>query len=282
MLSTSYFKELFPPIALIKVPKKGTFRRMTDSNKAPNEYRLAITKLKYALKQKHLTYRDLADGIGLSESGVKKIFIAQDGSFQRLAQICRFVDISLSELIEDKRSVNVAFSEAQQKAFLSDESLFHFYWILVYERQTLSYAERELAFDKSQSFRALHKLDRLGLIKLMPGDRRIRLPSIKAVSWAGRGKFVQHLYQKWGKALFEKLAGSEKTKDDFFLLRYLQMTPKTYAEFLTAQQRLEEEFISRAIQEMRLRSSKLQHVRWLVAVDNLSFVNGKKLTPDEQ
>jgi transcriptional regulator with XRE-family HTH domain len=275
-----YYKGILYENVLTKVPYLGTLFFMAAKSKEPNEYRVAIENLKQALKQRALTYRELANGIGLSESGIKKIFAAKDGSFQRLAQICRFVGISLSELIEDTRTLNVDFTEQQQIAFLKEPKLFQYYWLLVYERRQQSDVQNELQLSKAESFRLARKLDVLGLIKLLPDDR-MRLPSIKAVRWTGHGEFIRKLYFSWSHALVDDLAKTEKKSGELFLLRYNPMTPKTFAEFTTALQTLEEEFIRRSIQEMRVQAPGLEHVRWLVAADNRSFVTGRRITDSE-
>jgi len=249
---------------------------MTGKTKEPNEYRAAIGNLKQALKQRELTYRELAKGIGLSESGVKKIFSARDGSFQRLAQICRYIGLSLNELIEDNRTLSVEFTAEQQKEFLKNPKLFQYYWLLVYERLSQSSLQTNLQLSKAEAFRLARKLDILGLIKLLSGDR-MRLPSIKAVRWIGEGEFLSNLYRNWSRALVDDVAKPEITNGEFFLLRYLQMTPKTFAEFIAAQRALEEEFVRRSIQEMRVQPTGLEHVRWLMAADNRSFVTGRRM-----
>lgn len=244
---------------------------MTGRPKDLTEYQVVTQNLKRAIKDRGLTYRDIAQGVGLSESGVKKIFLAKDGSFQRLAQICRFIGFSVSELVEDSRTLEVGFSESQQQEFMKETKLFHLYWLLVYERKSVVRSQEVLKLTRAESFRLLRKLDTLGLIKLLPRDH-IRLPSVKAVRWVGEGVFVRKLYQEWSRSLVDALAKPGPQKEYFFLLRYLQMTSETYAEFKTALASLEEEFVRRSIHEMRTQPSKVGHVRWLVAVDNRSFV----------
>jgi transcriptional regulator with XRE-family HTH domain len=246
---------------------------MGTGNKEPNEYRGAIASLKQALKSRGFTYRELAEGIGLSESGVKKIFAAHDGSFQRIAQICRYIGVSLSELIEDNRMMSVEFSAQQQKEFLKDPMIFHFYWLLVYERRPLTVVQKELKLSKTEAFRLARRLDDLSLIKLLPGER-LRLPSIKAVRWTGDGEFLRSIYRQWSRSMVEDLAKPEVQKENLFILRYLQMSQKTYVEFQSALRTIEEEFVRRAIYEMRTRPTGLEHVRWLVVADNRSFVTG--------
>ncbi len=256
---------------MTKEPDLGTFRAMTTRRPDLNEYRLAIKALKKALKARGLTYRELGDGIGLSESGVKKIFAAQDGSFQRLVEICRFIGISHLEILNDGQVIDVSFSKEQQKFFLDDPKLFYFYWQLVYERRSLVEARLSLQLTDKESHRLVRKLDALNLLKLLPGDR-IRIPSIKAVRWAGDGEFVQKIYHKWARVLIDSLAKSRQKEGEFFLLRYLKMKPNTYLEFIAALKSLEDEFSRRSIHEMRTEANKVEHVRWLVASDNRSFI----------
>lgn len=246
---------------------------MIDQRRDLNEYRIAITTLKKVLKERGLTYRELGDGIGLSESGVKKIFAAQDGSFQRLVEICRFIGVSLMEIINDEQVIDVSFSQEQQKSLSEDPMLFYFYWQLVYERRPIAFAKQFFKLSDSDAFRLLRKLDVLNLIKLLPGDR-IRLPSVKAVRWTGDGKFVQKIYRSWSRLLVDNVTKPNRAEGDFFLLRYLQMKKGTYAEFIAAIKALEDEFVRRSIYEMRIESNNLEHVRWLVALDNRSFVDG--------
>lgn len=259
-----------------KVPLLGTLYGMAATKKEPTEYRLAISRLKLALKERTLTYRELAAAIGLSESGIKKIFAAKDGSFQRLVEICRYIGISITELLEDTRTLNVGFTEQQQKEFLKQPILFHYYWLLVYERRHQNELQKDLQLSKAESFRIARKLDHLGLIKLLPGDR-IRLPSIKAVRWGGDGEFLRKLYHNWSLALINDVTKTQKKSGEVFLLRYFQMTAKTFAEFTEALQTIEDEFVRRSIHEMRLQSAGLEHVRWLVAADNRSFVTGRTM-----
>ncbi len=236
-----------------------------------SEYRLAVENLKARLKERQITYAELAEGIGMSESGVKKIFTGSDGSFQRLAQICKYAGVSLAEIVQSTKTIDVGFTDAQQTAFLREPALFQFYWMLAYEREALENTEKFFRLTKADSFRQLRQLDLLGLIKLLPGDR-IRLPSVKAIRWSGDGPFMRKIYQDWSQRLVAKMAKPVTDPHELFIVRYFKMLPKTYNDFLQAQRALETEFVRRAIQEMRTGDSQLEHVRWLVAADQQSFL----------
>lgn len=247
-------------------------------NPVRNEFQIAAENLKHALKSRKITYRELARGIGMSESGVKKLFSGRDGSFQRLAQICQYAGLSLREIVGSTHSIDVAFSNQQQEEFLKTPILFQLYWLLAYERIPLEEAKKILGLTSKNCFHYLRKLDSLDMIRLLPGDR-LRLPSIKAVRWTGDGVFMRKIYQDWSRQMVEQLAVPNTSENELFLLRYLKVTPKTLAELMQAQRALEQEFIRRGIQEMRTQREDLQHMRWLAAIDNRSFLSSNLRSP---
>jgi transcriptional regulator with XRE-family HTH domain len=259
---------------LTKVPIMGSFIAMSGPKKELNEYRSAITSLKRILKDRKITYRELGDGIGLTESGIKKIFAATDGSFQRLIEICGFVGVSIVEIIDDGGIKNVSYTSSQQDAFLREPELFYLYWCLVYERRSYDESTETLRLSEKKAFQLARKLDLLKLIKLLPKGR-IRVPSIKAVRWKNNGEFTKTIYQNWSKSLVADLAKPLGKENEFFLLRYLQMKKSTYKEFVSAMEALEDEFVRRSIYEMKTAPNDLEHVRWLVASDNQSFLENQ-------
>lgn len=239
------------------------------------EYQSVTLALKAALKRQKITYRELALGIGLSESGVKKTLSAHDGSFQRLVQICRYVGISVQELIggasENMRSVT--YTAKQQALLLEQPRAFHLYWSLTYERMTLAEAEKATGLSAKESFVLLRKLDQAHLLKLLPGGQ-VRVPPVQPIRWVRSGPLVEKLYREWSQKLVHAAVGAKNSNENLFLLRYFKVTHRTFLDFQDALRNLEAEFVRRATLEMRLNQDDLQHMRLLVAMDNQSFLQG--------
>lgn len=236
-----------------------------------NEYRLAVENIKARLKEMKITYAELADGIGMSESGVKKIFTGSDGSFQRLAQICKYAGISLSEILDSESRAEGVFSAEQQSAFLKEPEIFQLYWLLAYERRSLIDVENFLRLTKADSARQLQRLEQLGLLKVLAGQR-LRLPSVEALQLNGDGPFMRKILQDWSQRFIAKMAKPSISPNEFFSLRYLRMRSETYDALIKAQKELETDFLKRAAREMKSGVTDLQHVRWLSAMDDESFV----------
>jgi transcriptional regulator with XRE-family HTH domain len=248
---------------------------MKTSKKALSEYEAAVEQLKRRLKQRGIGYRELAQGIGMSESGLKKVFTASDGSFERLVSICRYAGLALQEILQPSTSVQVDFSDEQQKEFVRNPSTFRYFWYLVYERKSRDEIEKRMGLSKAEGFAKLRRLDQLKLIRLLPGDR-LRVPAIRAVRWTGSSPFMRKLYQDWAHQVVDHLAKPESDPDEFFLLRYLKLTPSTYRELLESLRTLEIEFVRRSIVEMQTQPERVQNIRWLGGVDQRSFLGEEK------
>lgn len=233
-----------------------------------------IQNVKTLLKERKVTYKELATGIGISESGLKKIFSGADISLGRLSQVCKYVGVTLTEALQDQRSSQVDFTEKQQEEFLKAPALFNFFWLLAYERLSLDEAQIALKISTAEAFRLARKLDDLKLIRLLPNSR-IRVPSIRAVNWTGSGRFLKKLYTAWSANLINDIKKPSDSDQELFIIRYLPMTEKTFREFGMALKDLESEFVRRSIHEMQTEPLKLDHVRWVTAADKRSWVTGQ-------
>lgn len=237
------------------------------------EYMIVTDFLKKALKEQKLTYRDFSQGLGLSESGLKKMLSARDGSFQRLAQMCKFLGLSLSEAlagsVESMREIQ--YTQKQQEFLTKDPRAFHLFWLLVYERVSVAKALQALDLNETKAFSILRKLDELRLLKLLPGNR-VQVPPLQLIRWAGQGPLIEKIYREWSENMIQRVASPSPPPGAFFMIRYFKMKPKTLADLNEALHELENEFSRRGTQDMRTGADDLVHLRWIIATDNQSFL----------
>lgn len=237
-----------------------------------SQYRHVMGKLKAVLKARRITYAQLADRVGLSESGLKKTLNAPDGSFERVTVICRELGVSVADILEQKalEIYPVSFTPPQQELFLKNPIAFEVFWKLVYERRPLEQVVAGRKLDPRETTRILRALDTLDLIQWKPGGK-VRVPAVVPVSWVGDGPFLRKIFREWSHRFIDMMVGPEPHPHRFFLFRYLQMTEETYRDLLKAQADLELDFLRRSIQEMQMGFTTLKHVRWLAAIDDKSF-----------
>jgi transcriptional regulator with XRE-family HTH domain len=240
--------------------------------KARMEYELAMDAVKAALKRQKITYAELAKRLEISESGLKKILSATDGSFQRLAQICEVLGLVMRDLLAgESHTQEISFTPAQQEYLAGNTAALRLYWALVYERRALEEAEKLAGLNGKEVFSVLRKLDQLNLLELLPANR-LRIPAVRPVKWVGDGPLIRKLHREWSAGFVKALARPDPHAGEQFISRYFRASRRTVEELQAALKDLEAEFLRRAIKEMRSESPDLVHLRWVSAVDDKSYL----------
>src|SRR4029078_2175757 len=147
-----------------------------------------IDTLKKLLKAQGLTYAAVATRVGLSEASVKRLFSARTFTLKRLETFCRFLDIDFFELARLARSGadEVREMTAKQETALANDAklLGVFYLLLSVWKAGDIVALYEIS--RPALTRLLVRLDRLGLIDLLPQDRvRLKVPNLLRLHTGG-------------------------------------------------------------------------------------------------
>ncbi len=132
-----------------------------------------IEALKRCLRAQGMTYRDLAGRLKLSEAAIKRMFSQRAMSLQRLEQVCDVLDVGLAELSAEAargRPAMANLSEEQEQALVSEPALLLALFLTV-NRWRQDDVLAHFAFTPAQWTALLVRLDRLGIIELMPGNR---------------------------------------------------------------------------------------------------------------
>lgn len=103
---------------------------MTSSDTC--EYEIILKELKKVMRQRRVTYKQIAKSLEISEVTVKRLFSAQDGSLNRLinSEICQLFGFSFLDFASSlaNREVQVfKFSEKQELFFSRNQNYFEFF-----------------------------------------------------------------------------------------------------------------------------------------------------------
>lgn len=153
-----------------------------------------VSALKKVLKTRGWTYADIAQGLGLSEASIKRLFSEQTFSLQRLDEICRLLDMDLFELARLARGESETLRQmtvAQEALLAADRKLLAVLYLLQNNRD-LQAIVHEYQISETECIRLLVKLDRAGLIELLPGNR-VRLRVSRQVRHRPNGPLRQRL-----------------------------------------------------------------------------------------
>ena len=152
-----------------------------------------INALKRGLRAQGMTYRELAQRMKLSEAAVKRMFSRRAMSLMRLEQVCEVLGIGLAELGAEAgrgQEPMARLGEAQEQALVDDPALMLAMFLSI-NRWRQEDVMAHFAFTLPQWTALLAKLDRLGIIELLPGNRARPLTA-RNFRWLTDGPMERH------------------------------------------------------------------------------------------
>jgi DNA-binding Xre family transcriptional regulator len=148
--------------------------------------------LKAYLKARGMTYKQLADGINLSEPSIKRIFSGGDCSVDRLLEICQFLQIELSDLIKGtpKRHKLIESLTWKQEVEFSKNKKLLMMAICVMNMWRFDEMLSHLRLTKTECISLLARLEKNGFIELHP-NHHYRLLVARHFAWIVDGPIMR-------------------------------------------------------------------------------------------
>lgn len=155
-----------------------------------------LEALKRALKSAGYTYADVAKRLDLSEASVKRIFAKGDLSLSRLEAIAALVQMDLADLARLADEPGEPLTELtpdQEEALLANPKL-----LLVTYLALNQWPVRDIVhtfeLTEVEVIGLLARLDRLGLLDLLPGNR-VKLKTARNFRWRKDGP-IQRFFEE--------------------------------------------------------------------------------------
>jgi transcriptional regulator with XRE-family HTH domain len=151
-----------------------------------SESKLVLQAIRDRLRARGLTYRDLAEKLGVSEPTVKRDLSRGDFPLSRLDRICEVLDVSLAEMLSEGRGEHLTrLSEAQEQALVSDPKLLVVTFLAVNDWK---FAEILATFrlDENELVSLLLRLDQLRIVDYRP-PHRLRKLTARNFTWRRDG-----------------------------------------------------------------------------------------------
>ena len=188
-----------------------------------------VDALKKSVRQRGLTYAALARELHLSEASVKRMFSRGTFTLSRIEQILAALEMDLEEVARMARGAAagpVELTLEQETALARDERLLSVFWLL---HNDWRFAELTAA---------CARLERLGLIDWLPGDR-VRLRAPRDFVWRPRGP-VKKAYGR--RVMQEFLRGRFDAPLELLRFESRALTPESAAMLKQRLDRLLREF----------------------------------------
>lgn len=152
-----------------------------------------VKALKDVLKARGMTYAKVAKGLGISEASVKRVFASNTFTLKRLDEICGLLGIDITDLAQMVRAEAespVQLSWEQEAQVVLDPKLL-LVAVHALNQWSLTDIVDNYRLTKAECIQLLARLDKLGIIDLLPNDR-IRVRVARNFAWLPDGPIQQY------------------------------------------------------------------------------------------
>ncbi len=201
---------------------------------------LLIQTLKRCLKAQNKTYADVADTLKLSEASVKRMFSDQQFSLKRLDKVCQMLGMQISDLVNQMDAAQAKvekLTHAQETEIIQDTAL-TLVTVCIFNQWTIDDITQFFTLSYEECLGKLLKLDKIGIIQLLPHNR-VKLLISSNFSWIEDGPFERFFREHIGQEYF-----NSDFQGEYGRLHVLNgmLSPSSAAEFQRRLVRLTTEF----------------------------------------
>ncbi len=144
--------------------------------------------LRKRLKAQGITQKDLAARLDVSEASIKRMFASPRVTLERLAEVTALAGMTIAELAQETALQSEKLpqlTEQQEREVVADLKLL-LVAVCVLNHWTMEDIRTRFTLTEPEIILALTRLDRIGLIDLLPGNR-IRLKVARDFRWLPNG-----------------------------------------------------------------------------------------------
>lgn len=223
-----------------------------------------VEVLKRELRSKGVTYAQVARKLGLSEASVKRMFSRREFTLKRLDQVCQLTHTDFTDLARTLNREETLISQLTPEQEREIASSLKLFLVAVCALNHVPHEHIVQAYDISEAecIQMLLKLDRIGFIRLLPGNR-IKLLVSRDFAWLPDGP-IQRFFKQRGLGDY---AGSRFDRpDEYFVAVNGMLSASSRATMVARLKRVTREFSELHNDDVRLPQSQRLNMTMLVAI----------------
>ena len=223
-----------------------------------------VDVLKRELRTRGVTYAQVARKLGLSEASVKRMFSRREFTLKRLDQVCQLTQSDFSDLartLNREEDLVARLSPEQEREIASSIKLF-LVAVCALNHVTIEQVVEIYDISQAECIQLLVKLDRIGFIRLLPGNR-IKLLVSRDFAWLPDGPiqrfFKQRAHGDFVQSRFDR-------PDEYFVAVNGMLSGSSRATMVARLKRVAREFSELHNDDVRLPPSQRLNMTMLVAI----------------
>jgi len=239
-----------------------------------------VETIKRTLKSRGMSYRQLADELGLSESAIKQMFSSGNMTLKRLDALGEVLGLDISDLIAlteagEKRIEQLSVTE--ERALVDDLVLLVVAYCAVNHWSFEDIVER-YDITETECVKRLAQLDRMKIIELQPGNR-IKLLISTNFDWQPNGP-IENFFRKQVQSQFFSSRFSED--GELRLVKNGDISIRSQHMLAERLRGVGEIFDSTVFEERKLPNDERRGTTMVVAIRHWQFTAFAKLERGEK
>ena len=194
-----------------------------------------VESLKDLLKERGITYGELADALHCSLPTVKRALNKPSLPFSRLLEFCEHAQIQFDELhrrAEQRRPVHYVFRGDQDQLFAERKEILQYFLELAKRGLSPSEIAERHDLDRRSSQLYLSHLARVGLVELQGGNR-VKLLVEPPFGFGPRSLVMQHEHETFLRNIVsEVLTSDPEDKRRVAVLKPIYLTEEDYDQMI--------------------------------------------------
>jgi transcriptional regulator with XRE-family HTH domain len=195
--------------------------------------------IKRKLKEKNMTYVDIADIFAVSENTVKRMLNAKDIGFDRLLMLAELCDMQLDTLLaeaKERPSTYNYFSPQQDEAFYRIPNLWRYFSELFYYAKSPELIKQENHITDLSTYRYLRALEKIGLLELLPNNN-VKFLVTTPIGFSSDSLVLKTNIARFIKSTCDTVISGKKSPQHFMWVKPIRMP-------LTLFKKMNEELVS--------------------------------------
>jgi len=228
-----------------------------------------VSALKKELKAAQMTYADLARGLDMAESSVKRMLAKGDMALSRIDAICRVLKLDFAELarrVADAQPLLSQLTQEQEKAVVADKKLL-LCAICVLSQWTPEQITTEYRLTEAECIKYFAQLDRIGIIELKPLNR-YRLKLAKTFRWRPHGPVMNYFRDH---AVLDYFGGGFDGHAETLLLVHGAVSRAIAPSFVDRLQRVAQDFAQQHQADQKLPPKEREGYTLVLAMRSWEF-----------
>ena len=193
-----------------------------------------LEDIKRALKDKGITYAQVAAILNTAEVTVKRSLNNPNIGLPRLLQLSEIADISLSDLIANSQTSpqkHHYFTPAQDKAFADAPHLQSYFVELFFYQKSPEQIADENNLSPLSTYRYLTSLENVGLIKLFP-ENRFRFLVKPPLGFPADSLYIKRQINRFIQLTCDKVLSPGRDREHFLMVKPFTMPNSLYEKML--------------------------------------------------